>query len=76
LYLLPAFVFTAYGAARTAVFAVFDASIFSGTEIRYLLPATVSFTVAGAWLLADGVRRIGIAVLPGPRTSETGVKPA
>ncbi len=58
-YLLPAVLFGAYGAARTMVFVLFDASMFPGTDIRYLLPAVVSFTIVAAWLWADGVQRIG-----------------
>jgi hypothetical protein len=63
MYVLPALVLGAYGFARTATFALFDASLFPGTEIRYLLPAAVAFTAVGAWLWAAGLHHVGAALL-------------
>jgi hypothetical protein len=56
MYLLPAAALGGYGMARLAVFAIFDASIFPGADLRYLLPAALSLTITAVWLLTEGLR--------------------
>jgi hypothetical protein len=56
MYLLPAGALGGYGLARLGAFTVFDASMFPGADIRYLLPAALSLTITAVWLLAEGLR--------------------
>jgi hypothetical protein len=55
-YLLPAAALGGYGLARLAVFTIFDASMFPGADMRYMLPAALSLTITAVWLLTEGLR--------------------
>jgi hypothetical protein len=58
-FLLPSVMFGGYGFARLAVLTVFDASLFPGGVDRYIFPATLSLTIAAAWLIAESLRLLG-----------------
>jgi hypothetical protein len=55
-YLLPAAALGGYALARLAVFTVFDASMFTCADMRYLFPAILSLTITAVWLLTEGLR--------------------
>jgi hypothetical protein len=75
LYLLPAVALGSYGFARLAVFALFDASVFPGTDIRYLLPSAISLTAVAVWLWAEGVRLLARAWAHGRDIAVAGRRP-
>jgi hypothetical protein len=73
-YLLTGAVFGITGLLQFGLLVVTDASLFPANYPRYLFPASLTFTILAAWLLAEGARQLGGAVVRSFRGVPGGVR--